>query len=113
MPKTCRWDSATFGIYRFRRCFDGIINNVLRKTLPQVFEPVIPSSVSDNLLYLKDTEVARLLDVSLATVRRWRLHRIGPPATKLQGGAVRYSAAQLQAWLASQEQIAAPQAVEN
>ncbi len=66
--------------------------------------------------YLKETEVARLLGVSLATMRRWRMHRVGPPATKLQegqGGAVRYSVAQLQAWLASQQQIASPQAVEN
>jgi predicted DNA-binding transcriptional regulator AlpA len=68
---------------------------------------------SSDLRYLKDSEVARLIGVSLATMRRWRLHRTGPPATKIQGGAVRYSVSQLQDWLASQKLITAPETGKN
>jgi predicted DNA-binding transcriptional regulator AlpA len=45
-------------------------------------------------------EVARITGMSVATVRRWRLFRQGPPFRKLNS-AVRYSTAELMAWIES------------
>jgi predicted DNA-binding transcriptional regulator AlpA len=49
---------------------------------------------------LDENEVARTLHVSLATIRRWRLLRIGPPFLKI-GASVRYRPDDISAWLAS------------
>jgi predicted DNA-binding transcriptional regulator AlpA len=50
---------------------------------------------------LTEHEVARITGMSVATVRRWRLFRQGPPYRKLNS-AVRYSATELTAWIESQ-----------
>jgi len=48
---------------------------------------------------LKEAEVAKFLDVSVQTLRRWRLLARGPQYHKLNG-CVRYSADQIREFLA-------------
>jgi predicted DNA-binding transcriptional regulator AlpA len=52
---------------------------------------------------LTDKEAAEYLALSVATLRKWRWlgGKAGPPFRKL-GGAVRYPAAMLRAWLQAQ-----------
>jgi excisionase family DNA binding protein len=47
---------------------------------------------------LNEEEVAKQLHVSLASVRRWRLERRGPPFIKV-GSLVRYKPEEVEAWL--------------
>jgi predicted DNA-binding transcriptional regulator AlpA len=47
---------------------------------------------------LNEHDVARIIGLSVASVRRWRLLRIGPKYLKI-GSAVRYRAEDLQGWL--------------
>ncbi len=49
---------------------------------------------------LNETEVAKSLNVSLATVRRWRVISQGPQYKKI-GASVRYDPNCVSAWLAS------------
>ena len=44
----------------------------------------------ENLPMLTDYQVAERLNVSVATVRRWRLLKQGPRFIKVSGSAVRY-----------------------
>jgi predicted DNA-binding transcriptional regulator AlpA len=53
---------------------------------------------------LNEHDVARLTGLSVASVRRWRLLKIGPRATKI-GASVRYRPADLKAWLDSRPTI--------
>lgn len=53
---------------------------------------------------LNEYDVARITRLSVSTVRRWRLTRTGPRATKI-GAAVRYKPEDLKAWLDSQPTI--------
>jgi predicted DNA-binding transcriptional regulator AlpA len=55
---------------------------------------------SSLIRFLNDKEVAALLGVSVATVRRWRLFRQGPKYLKL-GAAVRYKPEDISAWIES------------
>ncbi|HEY0260316.1 MAG TPA: helix-turn-helix domain-containing protein [Lacisediminihabitans sp.] len=48
-------------------------------------------------------EVSTFLNVSEATLSRWRRERIGPPFLRV-GGISRYSPATVRAWVAEQEQ---------
>jgi predicted DNA-binding transcriptional regulator AlpA len=49
---------------------------------------------------LNEHDVARITGMSVASVRRWRLLRLGPKFLKLNS-AVRYRAMDLEAWLES------------
>ena len=49
---------------------------------------------------LKESDVARITGLSLASVRRWRLFRQGPKYVKI-GAAVRYRPEDVAAWLES------------
>jgi excisionase family DNA binding protein len=49
---------------------------------------------------LTETDVAELLRVSLASVRRWRLEKRGPTFVKV-GTCVRYRPEDLEAWIGS------------
>jgi predicted DNA-binding transcriptional regulator AlpA len=49
---------------------------------------------------LTDREVSTMLGVSVATVRRWRLFRTGPPYIKI-GSSVRYRPDEVTRWLAA------------
>lgn len=49
---------------------------------------------------LNEHDVAHITGLSVASVRRWRLKRLGPPYIKI-GAAVRYRRSDLEAWLAS------------
>jgi predicted DNA-binding transcriptional regulator AlpA len=49
---------------------------------------------------INEFDVARITGMSLATVRRWRLFRQGPPYLKI-GAAVRYRPEAISAWLES------------
>jgi predicted DNA-binding transcriptional regulator AlpA len=51
--------------------------------------------------YLPERAVADLAGLSVATLRRWRLFRQGPPFKKF-GSCVRYSRAEVLAWLEAQ-----------
>ena len=56
--------------------------------------------ISNTPQFLTESEVARLVSMSLATVRRWRLLQTGPRFVKL-GAAVRYRPEDVSAWLES------------
>ena len=49
---------------------------------------------------LNERDVARIANLSVASVRRWRLLRQGPKYLKI-GAAVRYKAEDISAWLES------------
>ena len=49
---------------------------------------------------LNEHEVARITGLSVASVRRWRLLRLGPKYLKI-GAAVRYKPDDITAWLES------------
>jgi predicted DNA-binding transcriptional regulator AlpA len=52
--------------------------------------------------FLNEFQVAEILNVSVATVRRWRLLGRGPKFLKVAGTLVRYPVEALNPWLASQ-----------
>jgi predicted DNA-binding transcriptional regulator AlpA len=51
---------------------------------------------------LDEKQVAKLLRVSLASVRRWRQHKVGPTYIKA-GACVRYRREDVDAWLRTRE----------
>jgi hypothetical protein len=53
---------------------------------------------------LNEHDVARITGLSVASVRRWRLLKIGPAATKI-GSSVRYKPETLKQWLDSRPTI--------
>jgi predicted DNA-binding transcriptional regulator AlpA len=53
---------------------------------------------------LNEHDVAHITGLSVASVRRWRLLRIGPRATKI-GATVRYKPEDVKAWLDSRPTI--------
>jgi len=58
-------------------------------------------SNSAGLTLVTESEVSRLLQVSLARLRKWRVEKRGPRFIKI-GSMVRYRLADLQQWLSSQ-----------
>jgi predicted DNA-binding transcriptional regulator AlpA len=56
---------------------------------------------------LNEYDVAHITGLSVASVRRWRLLKIGPRATKI-GAAVRYKQDDLKEWLDSRPTIGGP-----
>jgi len=68
---------------------------------PQEKTVLVGSKNIETLLkFLNEKEVAALLGVSVATVRRWRLLHQGPRYLKL-GSSVRYSIESISVWLQS------------
>ncbi len=66
---------------------------------------VIPSEPSlHRPELLTEAQVSDYLSVALATIRKWRQLKKGPPAIKL-GAAVRYRRADVDAWLDSRPEI--------
>jgi len=59
------------------------------------------SSNSTGLILVTESEVSRLLQVSLARLRKWRVEKRGPRFIKI-GSLVRYRLADLHQWLSSQ-----------
>jgi len=53
---------------------------------------------------LNEHDVARITGMSVASVRRWRLLKKGPVATKI-GSAIRYKPESLKEWLDSRPTI--------
>ena len=51
-------------------------------------------------LFLDDWQVAEILDVSVATVRRWRFFEKGPKYVKI-GALCKYRKTDLEQWLAA------------
>ena len=51
---------------------------------------------------LNESQVAQKLGVSIATVRRWRVLKVGPRFRKIGSASVRYALADLKAWVESQ-----------
>ena len=68
--------------------------------LGQGISNMLPTVSSQQLALLNEYQVAEFLNISVATVRRWRLLRQGPGYRKL-GASVRYHAADLSAWVES------------
>jgi predicted DNA-binding transcriptional regulator AlpA len=68
---------------------------------------MVTSNTLETLLNEKD--VSRITGLSIASVRRWRLLKIGPRATKI-GAAVRYKPEDVKAWLDSRPTIGGVQA---
>jgi hypothetical protein len=57
------------------------------------------SSRELQLKLLNDKELAELLNVSVSTLRRWRLYGQGPPWIKVNGFLVRYKLDSVEKWL--------------
>jgi predicted DNA-binding transcriptional regulator AlpA len=74
-----------------------------RRTVDQTHQEAAPFVGSNEFDHLwTDSWVAKLVNVSRATLRRWRKQSRGPPYMKLgpeKGAAVRYSPADVEAWL--------------
>lgn len=51
---------------------------------------------------LRESDVARILGLSLAAIRRWRVSGKGPKFLKVGGATVRYRRSDLERWLAAQ-----------
>jgi predicted DNA-binding transcriptional regulator AlpA len=51
--------------------------------------------------FMDEKTLAELLRMSLAGIRRWRYAGVGPKFSKF-GSAVRYAAADVEAWISSQ-----------
>jgi excisionase family DNA binding protein len=51
-------------------------------------------------IFLTEKDVAKQINVSLATLRRWRLERRGPQSVKV-GALVRYRPEDLEQWMAA------------
>jgi predicted DNA-binding transcriptional regulator AlpA len=51
--------------------------------------------------FLNEYELAEMLNISVATVRRWRFFHVGPQYVKL-GASVRYRRADIESWLRDQ-----------
>ena len=49
--------------------------------------------------FLDDRDAAALTGFGVQTLRNWRFKHIGPPYTKLNGKAVRYSIQELLNWM--------------
>jgi predicted DNA-binding transcriptional regulator AlpA len=58
-----------------------------------------PTALADRQLF-SDVELARYLSVSVSTLRKWRIRKIGPTWLKL-GALCRYRLSDVQAWLDS------------
>lgn len=55
-----------------------------------------------DLFLLRESDVQAELNVSVATLRRWRKSGKGPAFLKLEGGAIRYEREALAEWLRAQ-----------
>ena len=62
--------------------------------------PIKPPSLPDAPELLNEHQVAKFLQLSVASVRRWRLFRSGPKYLKI-GAAVRYRREDVDSWLNS------------
>jgi predicted DNA-binding transcriptional regulator AlpA len=75
-----------------------MIQRVAMKPPQQGIEMTIASNSIETLL--NEHDVARITGLSVASVRRWRLLRLGPRYLKI-GAAVRYKPEEISAWLES------------
>jgi predicted DNA-binding transcriptional regulator AlpA len=62
--------------------------------------PINPPSLPDAPELLNERQVAKFLQLSVASVRRWRLFRTSPKYLKI-GAAVRYRREDVETWLSS------------
>jgi predicted DNA-binding transcriptional regulator AlpA len=62
--------------------------------------PITPPSLPDAPELLNEHQVAKFVQLSVASVRRWRLFRTGPKYLKI-GAAVRYRRSEVESWLDS------------
>ncbi|WP_085187977.1 helix-turn-helix transcriptional regulator [Mycolicibacterium doricum] len=62
-----------------------------------------PSTISGEPQLLKIDQVAMRLRVSVGCIRAWRLRGDGPPAIRI-GTALRWDAAEVEAWLDSRRE---------
>lgn len=82
----------------FMLSLEDLVRNIVREELAK-FAPTAPPAANDNLPeYGTDHDVARLLDVSVDALQKWRRQKKGPPYVKV-GRCVRYRLADVHAWL--------------
>lgn len=55
--------------------------------------------------WMTDTSAAKYLNVTVASVRKWRSKNIGPAYTRLPTGMVRYSQVEIDNWLEAHKHI--------
>jgi len=88
-------------IERHRHATEKPIPKPAAKELPPVQPaPIKPPSVPDAPELLNEHQVAKSVQLSVASVRRWRLLRTGPRYLKI-GAAVRYRREDVESWLSS------------
>ena len=73
----------------------------LQQAEPRNVSSPAPSKPKAPAAFLTERAVADLTGLSVATIRRWRLFKQGPPYKKF-GAAVRYPHAELMSWLDAQ-----------
>jgi predicted DNA-binding transcriptional regulator AlpA len=71
-----------------------------RTPIPKAAVNLAPSSLAKPNEMLNERQVADYLNMSVASVRKWRLFRKGPKFVKL-GRAIRYRRIDVEAWLSS------------
>jgi predicted DNA-binding transcriptional regulator AlpA len=71
-----------------------------RTPIPKPAVNLAPSSLAKPNEMLNERQVADYLNMSVASVRKWRLFRKGPKFVKL-GRAIRYRRIDVEAWLSS------------
>jgi predicted DNA-binding transcriptional regulator AlpA len=69
-----------------------------KEPTPVIPAPTKPPSLPDAPELLNEHQVAKFLQLSVASVRRWRLFRTGPKYLKI-GVAVRYRREDVESWL--------------
>jgi predicted DNA-binding transcriptional regulator AlpA len=79
----------------------ALSQNGLKMVTNHSTRPIDRKITDSQLVFLADRDVAKLLGISLSTIRRWRLLRRGPPFHKL-GSSVRYQLGSVIAWLEQQ-----------
>jgi predicted DNA-binding transcriptional regulator AlpA len=77
-----------------------ILKPAAKEKLPVTPVLIQQSPSLDSLGLLNEHQVAKFLQLSVASVRRWRLFRTGPKYLKI-GAAVRYRREDVDAWLRS------------
>jgi predicted DNA-binding transcriptional regulator AlpA len=62
----------------------------------------IQPRVNQSPQYIDERALSRMIGIAVRTLQRWRLTGRGPRYRRIGGDAVRYSVADVEAWLAQQ-----------
>ena len=73
------------------------------KTFNVSYSDAILGPIMENKQLLDEIIVAAKLRVSRSLLRKWRMHKKGPPFFRLEGGCIRYRLEDLDAWIGAQK----------